>query len=463
MRIPEILALIGLTVLLSSGCRKSDDQPTVIWVTGALRSEWQPHGDYGKPLYGGLSRIARALEIHRDNPDILVDLGRFRYPKGIAGNTRRWRIRGNSFLKAMVRMKYNAVNVSPCDAEPSADDLISRARDYDFPLISSNLAGRNLAPPPAVTVPHPAGDVRFVGLTATETEQDAEDSLFAAGADSSGNGVFTILLTDVSEAKIQSYLDHHPEVNLVLWLNDGAPKVRWLEHRLTLGMGDEGSCLGRIEIYHRKERFTLASCDISGWLDGKPWRHHPAREKLLNRFHFRRSQPALTATLWAIPETLSPQKEAEDQQRQMQEELARCEELEDAHRRTPTDFAGSARCLECHPLDHPYDLARRHLFRLEAVRQYPVYERCLPCHATGFDDPAGFLQPWERPDLLTVTCEACHGGAYAHALEGKPPLPTRRPADEICRKCHTAGRPFGHTAPRDYVPPQDPDADIISP
>ncbi len=457
MRIPKILSAIGLLVVLFAGCGESGNQSTVIWVTGALRGDWQPHGEYGEPPFGGLSRIARALEIHRKDPDILVDLGRFRYPEGISGNTRRWRIRGNNFLKAMVRMKYTAVNVSSRDGEPFMDDLISRARDYDFPLISANLAGQNLALPPEITVPHPAGDLRFQGLTEFLPETDAADSLTARIADSSDVSIFTILLTDASEAAIQTYLRHHPEVNLVLWLNEGAPKVRWLEHRLALGMGDEGQCLGRIEINDRQGRFTLASCDFSGWLDGKPWRHHPAREKLLNRLHFRRSKPALTAALWAVPETLSPQKETENQHRQMQEELARSGELEDLHRRTPTDFAGAARCLDCHLLDHPYDLARGHLTRMEAVRQYPVYERCLPCHATGFDDPAGFLQPWERPDLLTVTCEACHGGAYAHALEGKPPLPARRPAAEICRKCHAAGVPFGHKTP-------DPlDADITPP
>lgn len=456
MKIRKILFAAGISVFLIAGCGQSGDPTTVIWVTGALRSGWQPHGDYGMPQYGGLFRIARALEIYRDSTDVLVDLGRFRYPEGIVGNTRRWRIRGNSFLKALVRMKYSAVNVSPDDGEPFADDLISRAHDYDFPLISSNLAGRNLTLPAEITVSHPAGNLRFRGMTDIEAA-DAANSLRAELAPSSDDGIFTILLTDASEAAIQTYLQHHPEINLVLWLNDGAPKIRWLEHRLTLGMGDAGQCLGRIEINERRRRFALADCDVSGWLDGKPWRHHPARETLWNRLRFFKSKPALSAALWAVPETLSPLKEAEDQHRQMLGELARCDEREDAHRRTPTDFAGASPCLNCHRLDHPHDLARRHLTRIEAVREYSVYERCLPCHATGFDDPAGFLQPWERPDLLTVTCEACHGGSYSHAQKGEPPYPIRRPAAEICHECHAAGFPFGHS------PPRSPDPDLIPP
>jgi len=153
------------------------------------------------------------------------------------------------------------------------------------------------------------------------------------------------------------------------------------------------------------------------------------------------------AYLWQIPEELSPEKHAEAQRRQTGQEADQYSDLEEVHRGTPSDYAGSRRCLDCHPPAHSKDLAQLHLREMSpALRNYAVYERCLPCHATGFEDPAGFLLPWERPDLLQVGCEACHGGSYNHALKGDPLYPPK-PNAEACDGCHReAAWPLGHPA-----------------
>ena len=408
----------------------------VIWVTGGLQGEWLPHGEYGKPLAGGLSRIARALDLHRQPGDLLVDLGRFRYPRGVAGETRWRRIRADGFLKSLLRLQYTCLNVSLLDLPPWPPELAARAREYGLPLTSCNLGSEDLLFPPSVTVSYADAEIQIICLSGGWNEfrswlRPAEP----AHENSIPKGTYKILLTDASEGNILELAQNLPEIDLIIWLNEGEPAVRELSGIPVLGMGDGGNCLGRIEIRDVGGRINLDESDLSGWLDGKPYRHHPARERVFHDWLFWKEKPSLRASLWEVPEALSPQKQAEAQRQQTEREASRLNDLEEIHRFTPTEFAGPDRCMECHLSNHPRDLASLHLIARPEVRDYPIYERCLPCHATGFDDPGGFLLPRERPDLLAVTCEACHGAAYEHALEGSSPYPSI-PEETICQDCH---------------------------
>lgn len=449
MRRLRVACLVLISIALLAGCAgTSSDDSIVIWITGGLRGDWLPHAEYGQPLAGGLSQMARALELYRKPNDLLLDLGQFRYPCGFSGEIRRGRIKANGFLKALTRMRYNAINVGLQDLPPWPPELAARAREYDLPFVSSNVGADSLLFPTDKVVSHLTARIRIVALTGGSAEfsnwlKRLPDSIALATSFERStridSGALTILLTDAPESQLNSFCDSLPEVDLILWLNNGPPVAKEIGGILVLGLGNRGNCLGRIEIRNAGvEKFSLQESDLSAWLDGKPYRHHPARESLLSRLQFWKKKPALRASIWAVPEELAPQKEAEAQRRQSNEAANRCAELEEIHRRTPTDFAGSRRCLDCHPLDHRRDLAKLHLRGpLPQVRDYPVYELCLPCHATGFDNPAGFLLPWERPDLLVVGCEACHEGGYTHALQGQAPYPDV-PADSLCQDCHKA-------------------------
>ncbi|RJP74109.1 MAG: hypothetical protein C4524_13490 [Candidatus Zixiibacteriota bacterium] len=439
MRRSLLLILLGLIL---AGC-SGQDEPLVLWVTGGLQGEWLPHGPYGEPPAGGLSRIARALDLYRHPGDVLVDLGRFRYPPGVAGETRLRRLRAGGFVQTLARMNYTALNVSLRDVPPWPPELASRAREYALPLVSANLGKGGLLFEPAAGADTPAGTVRILGWTGGNGEMaswlDREAAAPASGAD------WTILLTDAPEAELRALLERlaerGAEPDLALWLTEGQATAFEISGVPVLGMPDRGTLLGRVEIRPGAE-FRLARADLSGWTDGKYWAHHPARERLLDRLRFWQ-RPGWRARLWEVPEALAPQKVAEAQRRQTAGEVSRLDDLEALHRDTPAGYAGPAVCLHCHASGHPRDLVRRHLAPRAEVRAYPAYERCLPCHATGFDDPAGFLAPGERPDLLAVTCEACHGGAWDHAQNGAPPFPPR-PDDGVCQECHAAGKPAGH-------------------
>ncbi|HEX7343379.1 MAG TPA: multiheme c-type cytochrome [bacterium] len=416
-------------------------------MTGGLHGDFLPHGDYGEPQAGGLSRISRALELYRQPEDVLVDLGRFRHPVGISGESRRWRIRASGFLKAMTRLHYDAINVSVQDLPPWPPELADQVQAYDLPLLSSNISKDDLIFPSQIICRQKSARIRIIGMSGGQGEfghwVDAQAKLSGESDESSD---LAILVADASEEEIAAFCAEAQDLDLILWLNEGEPVAKEIAGVMALGLGDQGNCLGRLEIALAAEmKPRLTRSDAAGWSDGKSFRHHPAREALLSGLSFWRKRLRLRAYLWKIPGELSAEKHAEAQRRQTGQEADQYSELEEIHRGAPTEYAGSKRCLDCHAAEHPRDLARLHLRQQRPeVQDYPVYERCLSCHATGFDDPAGFLLPWERPDLLQVGCEACHGGSYAHALQGEPPFPPK-PEEEVCGGCHRQGAwPVGH-------------------
>ncbi len=436
--------------LLLAGCEQGTDHGRiVIWVTGGLHGDFLPHGDcdYGEPQAGGLSRIARALELYRQPEDMLVDLGRFRYPVGISGENRRWRIRANGLLKAMTRLHYDAINVSALDLPPWPPELADQVKGYDLSLLSSNISRDDLIFPSQIFCRRKYARIRIIGITGGQGEfghwVDAQAKLPGQSDDSSD---LTILVADASEEEIKAFCAEAKDLDLILWLNEGEPVAKEIAGVVALGLGDQGNCLGRVEIsLAGRVKPLLTRGDVAGWSDGKPYRHHPAREALLSGLTFWRQRPEVRAYLWQVPGELSAEKHAEAQRRQTGQEADQYSELEEIHQDAPTEYVGSKRCLDCHSPAHSRDLARLHLRQQRPeVQDYPVYEKCLSCHATGFDDPAGFLLPWERPDLLQVGCEACHGGSYAHALQGDSPYPPK-PEEEVCGGCHRqAAWPVGH-------------------
>jgi hypothetical protein len=430
------------------GCSQpSQERALVIWVTAGLEGEWGARGDFGEPKAGGMLHISRALERYRQPGDLLVDLGRFRHPEGIQGSQRGWRIRGKGFLNTLARLEYTAFNVSFLDLGPWPPDLAAVSRDLNLPLISSNIGSDTLLFKP-FTISSSAGRaaVKIFGLGGGRNEfltWAASETVDLAPV---SPGEFTILLTDASYDNIETFLSTGLSIDLVLWLNDGDPTVEEIGLVPVLGIGSRGTCIGRIEIRNPgNEPIRLADSDLSSWLDGKPYRHHPVPERLFSGLTFWRKFKILRASLWAVPSSMTAQKDAHTQMLQTSDEIRRLTDLEALHRETKTGYAGPGRCSPCHARDHSRDLVSAHqLSDNLSIKSYPVYEYCLPCHATGFDDPEGFLLPWERPDLLSVSCEACHGPAYDHVLEGRPPYPSL-PGDDLCLNCHRPeDRPSNH-------------------
>lgn len=63
---------------------------------------------------------------------------------------------------------------------------------------------------------------------------------------------------------------------------------------------------------------------------------------------------------------------------------------------------------------------------------------CLQCHSTGNGKPGGFVDAQSTPDLVGVTCQACHGPGSAHieAPKEQKKQTISRFTPDTCVKCH---------------------------
>ena len=68
-------------------------------------------------------------------------------------------------------------------------------------------------------------------------------------------------------------------------------------------------------------------------------------------------------------------------------------------------------------------------------------DECIKCHVTGYGQPGGWVSFEETPDLVGITCEACHGPAGNHMKVPAKDVEGRRnsmsaPDEANCLMCH---------------------------
>lgn len=77
------------------------------------------------------------------------------------------------------------------------------------------------------------------------------------------------------------------------------------------------------------------------------------------------------------------------------------------------EYIGHKRCASCHFEEFMAWRNTKHAKAFENVpKEHYTNRECLSCHITGFGLPGGYTR--EKPDLLGVTCEACHGPGSRH-------------------------------------------------
>ena len=85
-------------------------------------------------------------------------------------------------------------------------------------------------------------------------------------------------------------------------------------------------------------------------------------------------------------------------------------------------YVGSSACKDCHVSATKAWEASKHshawatLVEREKVDGWPVSKHpdCVSCHAVGYGEVSGFVNPDKTKDLAAVGCEACHGPASKH-------------------------------------------------
>jgi hypothetical protein len=110
-------------------------------------------------------------------------------------------------------------------------------------------------------------------------------------------------------------------------------------------------------------------------------------------------------------------------------------------------FTGWMTCAQCHTAQADFWKKTDHAgaYRTLSEQEQQFNLDCLPCHVTaeyknirvGSDDAVLLSLPSQ---LQQVGCEVCHGPGRKHAASRSPADISRKPAQEICIRCHTAER-----------------------
>jgi len=105
----------------------------------------------------------------------------------------------------------------------------------------------------------------------------------------------------------------------------------------------------------------------------------------------------------------------------------------------PTTYAGAASCVECHEDTCVALAATGHMKAFAAlIRTGDQHDpECVRCHVTGWGIKSGYLGVTETPDLLNVSCEACHGPCSDHVRD-QGQTPGGVLGEKFCLVCHDA-------------------------
>lgn len=97
-----------------------------------------------------------------------------------------------------------------------------------------------------------------------------------------------------------------------------------------------------------------------------------------------------------------------------------------------TEFTGTNNCKRCHrkvwrswkktPMAQSFTILlpgeraeMKSKAGLDPNKDYSKDATCLPCHTTGYGKAGGYTSKKDTPDLIGVSCEACHGAGSEYA------------------------------------------------
>ena len=101
-------------------------------------------------------------------------------------------------------------------------------------------------------------------------------------------------------------------------------------------------------------------------------------------------------------------------------------------------YGGDQSCRACHLPQHDFWSKTGHsnaFASLEKTHQ-GADQACLKCHTTAMTIDWTPKGGWAPPFFRNVQCEACHGGAAAHAAEPLQIKPVWIPGKNVCVQCH---------------------------
>ena len=101
-------------------------------------------------------------------------------------------------------------------------------------------------------------------------------------------------------------------------------------------------------------------------------------------------------------------------------------------------YAWAESCRTCHQEIYDAWARTKHATALDRLSPPNQEAECLGCHVTG---PKTRVMDGRTVLNRGVQCEACHGGAAAHAADLKVTSVVKTPPEKVCTECHNEKSP----------------------
>ena len=355
---------------------------TVILYTGNTKSHLEPCGCYYEQS-GGLSRRAYAIDQIRQCgfPTFIVEVGNI-----FDGREKIDTHRCQTNMKALVKMGYTAVALSPTDLTYDDDYIIQQKDVTTFPFLAPSATQKDFTQP-YVTKRAGQWTIAFVAGEAPEQAASEADVIVALGNPEKLEHIDVVILPDEVKA-----------------MKSGTKT-------LYVGSKSEDKTLGLLALW----------IDVSGELTN----HYATQialtgevdesekiRQLLTDFYLNTAEENKThgVPLFA------------DQQLEKQN----------------GEYISANTCKSCHEQEYLQWSATRHAFAYQTLLKKERYfdPNCVSCHTTGYGYTTGFQIGDQDSTLKGVQCETCHGPGKQHA--GNPKRTNIRSGKDtsLCIQCH---------------------------
>jgi hypothetical protein len=430
-------ALAVLAALLVGGCRPAPppalDLP--VYFTCDTQGRLEPCGCFAGQ-FGGLTRLKTVLDAEAATNAIRVDVG-----DAIGGHEDYDLLEYRYVLRAFAAMHYDALNLGGREAQFTAAQLRLLQQTSPVPILGANVVDQATGRPIfdayrivrrgafriaiiGVLDPHALTENPGAGLAVGDLEPAIERAL----AELHGKADLTVLLAFTDETTLARLAQEFFECQVILGgkVSQPAQELKRENRSLVYFVTNESRALGILKL-------ELAQ--------GAPL------QVATNEIRFLRD---------TIPQDGSFRTMMQDYRDEVRHTRLAVDDPNDLSAdmvpgvRTVATYAGTDKCLACHPGAAAAWLASAHAhsFATLIARKADADPRCVGCHTIGFGTPSGYRREFGASKLVDVGCESCHGPGSLHVREKNGDASVNfvfRPLDAgDCRKCHQGefSRPF---------------------
>ncbi|MCA9483769.1 MAG: hypothetical protein KC553_08555 [Nitrospina sp.] len=408
-------------LLLITGCLSVRAEPpaaksreVLVQYSGQALGELKPCGCAKEEDQGGVERRMGFFSTPQEQgvPIVRVDLG-----DNFKEASRQGRLKGETMVRAMAQMNYDAVVLGEKDLVYGNSFLQELPA---LPWTSANVQVEGWKTAPYIVKRFPDG--LTIGLISV-----AEPELLYAGHDS---GIQVLAPKKALDRWLPKLKAERPDLVVLLTHMEKESALELLNTE-----GVDLVINGHIKNDQHLVDFTPQQRD--GKFFAQPG---PRGQKLgnlritLNPDGTKAFAPQIVALDSKVPS--DPGMTALYEQYNAGVEELFLESLKARRGKMKSVYATDTACKTCHAEAHEKWEQSRHGHAYNTLKKVnkAFDPECLVCHTTGFNKTGGFLSEVDTPELENVQCEVCHGPRREHAQS--PSGGFAKEARQACGQCH---------------------------